>query len=189
MQSLIESIRQLPREEQLEMALFQLEQLLSTGDSLSDFWAETFGLTRSEAKIFSLLYRRSPRTVPRSGIHAAIVDLNGTDTQEKLVDVLVCKMRRKLKTQGFPDSIKTSWGSGYYIPDIDHLPKPGVQVQPLREFEIYPGSRKGSPWTAQEDATLMEMLSQGETISEAAWELGRTERACTERLMKVRGHA
>ena len=34
--------------------------------------------------------------------------------EEKIIDVLVCKIRKKLKPYGI--DIKTHWGRGYYLP-------------------------------------------------------------------------
>jgi len=39
---------------------------------------------------------------------------NMTPTDPKIVDVIICKLRKKLKPKGV--SISTIWGHGYYIP-------------------------------------------------------------------------
>lgn len=36
-------------------------------------------------------------------------------TDPKMVDVMICKLRKKLVQQGFKDAIKTVWGGGYFI--------------------------------------------------------------------------
>lgn len=36
-------------------------------------------------------------------------------TDPKMVDVMICKLRKKLRDRDFPDCIQTSWGKGYYI--------------------------------------------------------------------------
>lgn len=36
-------------------------------------------------------------------------------TDPKMVDVMICKLRKKLSNKGFPSAIVTSWGRGYYI--------------------------------------------------------------------------
>lgn len=36
-------------------------------------------------------------------------------TDPKMVDVMICKLRKKLREAGFPECIQTSWGKGYYI--------------------------------------------------------------------------
>lgn len=61
-------------------------------------------------------------------------------TDPKMVDVMICKLRKKLEDKGFPGAIKTIWGKGYFIePDIkrailkaigletDHAVEPGDQ--------------------------------------------------------------
>jgi two-component system cell cycle response regulator CtrA len=47
---------------------------------------------------------------------AALYSLNPDDPPEvKIVDVFVCKMRKKLKPFGI--EIKTNWGESYEIPE------------------------------------------------------------------------
>jgi hypothetical protein len=36
-------------------------------------------------------------------------------TDPKIVDVMICKLRKKLKALGWPGAIHTVWGGGYYI--------------------------------------------------------------------------
>ena len=72
-----------------------------------------FGLTGCEARVFGALLAREIAT--KSAIFAAVyANRSECDQAEpKIVDVFVCKMRRKLKPFGV--DIKTAWGTGYYL--------------------------------------------------------------------------
>jgi two-component system cell cycle response regulator CtrA len=73
-----------------------------------------FDLTRSEAAMFGvLLSNRAPR---KETFMAALYSLNPDEPPEiKIVDVFVCKMRKKLKPFGI--DIKTNWGESYEMPE------------------------------------------------------------------------
>jgi two-component system cell cycle response regulator CtrA len=73
-----------------------------------------FALTRSEAAMFGvLLANRAPR---KETFMAALYSLNPDDPPEiKIVDVFICKMRKKLKPFGI--EIKTHWGDGFSMPE------------------------------------------------------------------------
>lgn len=73
-----------------------------------------YGLTRQEARVFGVLVSRPLAT--KSAIMAALYDERGADWAEpKIVDVLVCKIRKKLAPFGI--EILTRWGEGYFIAD------------------------------------------------------------------------
>lgn len=69
------------------------------------------GLTPHEAAIFGILVERGSAT--RDQIMHALYALrhDGEEPEVKIVDVLVCKARKKL--QRFSISIETVWGQGY----------------------------------------------------------------------------
>lgn len=72
-----------------------------------------FGLTPTEATIFSILVHRGKST--KTQIWNALYGLRPDDGAEmKIVDVLVCKARKKLSKFGI--RIETLWGFGYAIP-------------------------------------------------------------------------
>ena len=69
-----------------------------------------WGLTAHEAKLLGVLCKRP--AVTKDGIMAALYRDEGRDEPEiKIVDVFVCKLRRKLTPFGV--EIKTLWGQGY----------------------------------------------------------------------------
>lgn len=69
------------------------------------------GLTRQESKIFGLLMK-----LPLVAKETAIRELylhSQDEAEIKIVDVFVCKMRKKLEPHGI--EILTQWGQGYYL--------------------------------------------------------------------------
>jgi len=74
-----------------------------------------FGLTTQESIIFGVLISyRAPR---KSTFMAALYSDGAYDdeAEEKIVDVFICKIRKKLTPFGI--EIKTNWGESYEIPE------------------------------------------------------------------------
>lgn len=67
-------------------------------------------LTRQEADVLLALYERK-RPVPKEAMLTVVWGLE-SDVGVKIVDVVVCKLRRKL---GSFDTINTIWGVGYEL--------------------------------------------------------------------------
>jgi two-component system cell cycle response regulator CtrA len=86
-----------------------------------------YNLTMSEAKILNAFMGR--REVTKHQLMAAIYS-NDDPPQPKIVDVFVCKLRKKLARRGIV--IHTIWGSGYMI---DATNKVKIQKD-LQEFEM-----------------------------------------------------
>src|SRR5476651_1358718 len=73
-----------------------------------------FGFTRSEAVMFGVFMAN--RTCQVSTFMTALFSLDVDDPpEEKILDVWVCSMRKKLKPHGI--AIKTHWGVGYEMPE------------------------------------------------------------------------
>lgn len=76
-----------------------------------------FTVTPMEAQILTTLLRRVDTT--KQQLHTAITskrpDSDGPEI--KIIDVVICKLRKKLKA--FSITIETSWGRGYYISQAD----------------------------------------------------------------------
>lgn len=72
----------------------------------------SFRLTVMEGRILAALMVR--QYCSKDDLHLAISDATGPQTEVKIVDVFVCKMRRKLAPFGV--AIKTDWGRGYHMP-------------------------------------------------------------------------
>jgi len=81
--------------------------------------ARAFKITRLESAILSLLLKRAQAT--REQLHHAIKQprpgQNREETEPKIVDVVICHMRKKLKPHDI--KIETVWGIGYLITATD----------------------------------------------------------------------
>jgi hypothetical protein len=96
-----------------------------------------FKLTPQQALLLLVLLKR--REVTRKQMHAAIESRRGgpkEETDKKIVDVVVCKLRKRLKTFGL--EIETVWAWGYVMP-TEHRKK---ALQLLNEFMEGSGSLK-----------------------------------------------
>lgn len=72
-----------------------------------------FGLTASEARVVGVMMRL-PIATKEALLTAIITDVTGNKVPEqKIIDVFVCKARKKL--QRFGIVIETVWGRGYRI--------------------------------------------------------------------------
>lgn len=70
-----------------------------------------FGFTKNEVTIFGLLLKQA--LVRRASMMMVLYPHTQDEAEIKIVDVWVCKMRRKLKPYGI--SIETQWGQGYFL--------------------------------------------------------------------------
>ncbi len=71
----------------------------------------SFRLTASERRVLAALYRREICT--KDMLHLASSKGEHPETGLKIVDVYICKLRRKLKPHGL--GIETIWGQGYRL--------------------------------------------------------------------------
>lgn len=84
-----------------------------------------FGLTGTESKVLSMLMQRGFASKEQLLI-AATNDITGNKAPEiKIVDVYICKMRKKLEPFGIV--IETVWGRGYNL-DANNRSKVGVYL-------------------------------------------------------------
>jgi two-component system cell cycle response regulator CtrA len=86
----------------------QLEQMVG----LRHESPPVFGLTRSESAILGLLLKN---TIVRreTAMLALYKGLQQDEADVKIIDVFICKMRRKLTP--FSIEIRNKWGEGYYL--------------------------------------------------------------------------
>lgn len=95
--------------DELRMRIAQLETEIGLRNNIP----LVFGLTGSEARLLSMLVQRGFATKEQLLI-AATNDVTGNKVPDiKIVDVYVCKIRRKLEK--FDITIETSWGRGYNL--------------------------------------------------------------------------
>lgn len=86
--------------------------LANTDEALHLACANRFKLTHLQAVVFIALLRRIEAT--KDYLHNAIENNRGDNvdpTDQKMVDVVICHIRRKLKAESV--SIDTIWGVGY----------------------------------------------------------------------------
>ena len=79
-------------------------------------------LTPCEASVLEAIARGKGDIVSKELLYQLVLWLSANKPQPKIVDVLVCKIRKKLGTAG--GCIVTAWGRGYYLSetsvDISH---------------------------------------------------------------------
>ena len=79
-------------------------------------------LTRSETAVLQLLLLRKNSVLTKQAIMSHLY--GGPDEPDvKIIDVFVCKTRRKLAEFGLSDVIRTVWGRGYQIGAADRTPQ------------------------------------------------------------------
>ena len=79
-------------------------------------------LTKKEYQIAEILALRKGAVLSKE----AILDhlYGGLDEPNpKIIDVFICKIRKKLQSMGVEDFIETNWGRGYMV--IDHRQEAG----------------------------------------------------------------
>lgn len=104
------------RIETLEERIRQLEHaLVPDGVSVPVEWC----LTQAEARVFSHLTTREVAT--KGSLMVALYSdrPNGDEIEPKIVDVFVCKLRKKLNRFGI--QIMTVWGQGYSLNNREHF--------------------------------------------------------------------
>jgi two-component system cell cycle response regulator CtrA len=74
-------------------------------------------LTGREFAVLEILAMRRNRAVRKEAIVAGIYALEGDEPDSKIIDVFICKVRRKLAKAGAPNLITTVWGVGYRLQD------------------------------------------------------------------------
>jgi hypothetical protein len=88
-------------------------ELSGDEDELKIKCIRCFKLTPLEASVFVLILKREHIT--KDQIHANIS--HGKDTDPKMIDVVMCKLRKKLKAHGL--TVQTLWATGYCMePEI-----------------------------------------------------------------------
>lgn len=70
-------------------------------------------LTGAEALMFEALWSAKPRTLSKEQLLDATSGIGFDDRELKIVDVFICKARKKLTPLGI--KIGTVWGKGYRI--------------------------------------------------------------------------
>jgi len=96
----------LPETERLRDRVEELERLLGMRPVLP----RALGLTPREADVFGMLLKR--HLMPTTQLFEAIWG-GDSDCNSKIVDVIVCKLRAKLRPHGI--AIRNQYGIGYFM--------------------------------------------------------------------------
>ena len=70
-------------------------------------------LTAQEHTVLSLLHAARGQVIARERILTTLYPIEADEAEIKIVDVIICKMRKKLEPLGV--SIQTAWGRGYRL--------------------------------------------------------------------------
>ena len=101
--------------ERLRDRIEELEQVLGVGSDDVARYRNALGITIEQAKILGLLMRRAG-TVTRASIFTVLFGARpdcDQPTDDKVIDVHVCKLRKPLRRLGV--EIRPDWGFGYFI--------------------------------------------------------------------------
>jgi two-component system cell cycle response regulator CtrA len=81
-------------------------------------WTGLLGLTRAEGVVLTVLMRRDivSKSQVMAALYAGRAD-GGEEIGQKITDVFICKLRRKLKEYGI--GIDTVWGIGWRMKAAD----------------------------------------------------------------------
>lgn len=72
-------------------------------------------LTPKEAKLLAVMLD-SPEPLDKGRLYDLVFQYdNGDGPEVKIVDVVICKIRRKAEKGGWPGKIETLWGTGYRL--------------------------------------------------------------------------
>jgi len=114
----------------------QFPSALSNDDDFLFACAQAYKITRLEASVFAILLKRDMAT--KEQLHTASEASRPSEhrktTEPKIVDVVICKLRKKLTPRGI--IIETSWGNGYYISPENQakaLAELGVTLAPVKD--------------------------------------------------------
>lgn len=107
---------------QMQARLDDLEALVEDLTAAPPDWHDIPGrlgvhLTPYECKCLAMLLRRQPQVVTRQQLLCAMYQRPGSldEPDIKIVDVIICKVRRKLKQAREPVQIVTVLGAGYRL--------------------------------------------------------------------------
>lgn len=91
-------------------------------------------LTKKEYRILELLFLRSGTVVTKELFLGQIYH-GGDDPDIRIIDVFICKLRRKLAQAGVEDIITTVWGRGHLVRKFSPLVTPAVRPMLLPDAQ------------------------------------------------------
>lgn len=129
----------------LEEEVRQLHDAFEPSVAMPEAWK----LTKSEARLLHVLARTRGGYLTKERILTALYGLE-PDVDIKIVDVFVCKLRRKLSSAGSQIEIRTYHGDGYGLSAEGHA---------TFRLETAPGADIRAAQDAQTQAWLQERLA------------------------------
>jgi len=101
--------------ERAEAAEAELAFLKETAKSNSQAVAQALRIQLQPASCLEILMRKAPEAVSKQHLTSGMVHTWGFEDRAKITDVVICKLRKYLRTRGYPDAIETVWGFGYAL--------------------------------------------------------------------------
>lgn len=101
----------------------------------SDLFVGIFDLTKSEAAVLGAIVTRGQ--LSRLALYDMVFGLRSENEQPepKIIDVFVCKVRKKLKRHAPDVAIQTNWGAGYFM-SPEHARKLLAHVSEVRSVKF-----------------------------------------------------
>lgn len=114
-----------------EVAFLKSELGIVKDKTAETAFATRWGLTGKEAKILSHLYQKKGGLASRDGVMLAVYQGSPDEPEQKIVDVFMCKIRRKIGR----DIVETIWGRGWRLTPHGVEVCAGLVGTPLSEIE------------------------------------------------------
>lgn len=86
-------------------------------------------LSRREYAVLELLFLKQG-VILTKGTFLNHLYCGGEEPEMKTIDVIICRLRKKLAAAGVPALIDTVWGSGYILREAPNLPALTPQMEP-----------------------------------------------------------
>lgn len=139
-------VSQLPKdqvvEENLQLRKLLLELQCGTLDTKRHELRVQYNLhklTGAEERLFWLLFEAKGRPLLKEPIFQAMYWEHLADQPDiKIVDVFICKLRKKLRNLKVPFRIETIWGRGYLLCGLDEEVKTSTEALSVQEHYATP---------------------------------------------------
>lgn len=101
--------------ERAEAAEAELTFLKETSKGNAQIIAHAMRIPMQPASCLEILMRSAPRAVSKTYLTENMTHTWDFADRVKLADVVICKLRKLLRSKGLPDAIETVWGYGYAL--------------------------------------------------------------------------
>lgn len=99
-----------------EFYIAEADGLVLTSDGTMRNGGETqIAFTKSETRLLGYMMLNPGIVISKSAL-LRVMYPNGKQAEQKILDVFVCKIRRKIRSAFEIDIIETCWGRGYMVP-------------------------------------------------------------------------